>query len=287
MEKKIGIIGFGNMGRAIGEQLKADYKICCFDKDTSKISGLLDMQVFSNIQELVKKVDVVLLAVKPQDFCALLNEIKPLIKDQLLISIAAGISTSFIEDILGIVRVIRAMPNMPAKIGQGITCLSRGRFASEQDFDFSENIFVYLGETIRIEECLMNAATAISGSGPGYFYDLLESENIDASNANEVKEFARREFIPRLKQAAKAIGFKEEDADILAVSSGNGSFALLTKTKLSPVELKKQIASKGGTTEAALEVLHKGGSLEEAVKAALKRAEELSKSLPLGRQGGN
>lgn len=287
MKKNIGIIGFGNMGRAIAEQLKADYQIYCFDKDASKISGLLNMRAFSKVQELIKKVDVVLLAVKPQDFYALLNEIKPLIKDQLLISIAAGISTSFIEDIFGIVRVIRAMPNMPAKIGQGITCLSKGKFASEQDFDFSENLFVYLGETIRIEECLMNAATAISGSGPGYFYDLLESENIDINNANAVKEFARREFIPRLKQAAKAIGFKEEDADILAVSSGNGSVALLTKTKFSPAELKEQIASKGGTTEAALEVLHKGGSLEEAVKAALKRAEELSKSLPLGRQGGN
>ena len=274
---RIGIVGFGNMGKAIAEQLRADYQIHCFDKDAAKVAGLAGEQVFVGAKELVTKVDAAILAVKPQDFDALLEEIKPVVRDQLIISIAAGISTEHIEKILGISRVVRAMPNIPARIGQGITCLSKGKFATEEDFDFTGTLFTYLGETMRIEERLMNAATAISGSGPGYCYDLIESENIDPNNINALNDFVKNKFTPQLKLAAKGIGFKEEEADFISIATANASLALLIKTKSSPAELKKQVASKGGTTEAALEVLHKGGSLEEAVKAALKRAEELSK----------
>jgi pyrroline-5-carboxylate reductase len=277
MDKKIGIIGFGNMGSSIAWQLKSDYQIYAFDKDPAKFNNLAcDIRVASSITDLMNKVNTAILAIKPQDFDAVLGEIKAAVKDKLIISIAAGITTEYIETILGLVRVIRAMPNMPAKIGEGITCLSKGKYATVEDFDFVQDLFLYLGETIRIDEKMMNAATAISGSGPAYCYDLLEANNIEANNTNAVREFVKGVFIPLLKQAAQSLGFSKEQSEFLAVNTGNSSVGLLFKTKLSTTELKQQIASKGGTTEAALAILHKGGSLEEAVRAALKRAEELS-----------
>jgi len=280
MNKKIGIIGFGNMGSSIARQLKADHQIYVFDKDNAKLNNLSsDIQAASSIMDLVNKVNTVILAIKPQDFNIVLNEIRLAIKDKLIISIAAGITTEHIEKILGVVRVIRAMPNMPAKIGEGTTCLSKGKYATEEDFDFAQDLFLYLGETIRIEERMMNPATAISGSGPAYCYDLLEANNIEVSNINAVRQFVKDVFIPLLRQAAQSIGFSKEQAEFLAVNTGNSSVGLLIKTKLPTAQLKQQIASKGGTTEAALAILHKGGSLEEAVKAALMRAEELSKEI--------
>lgn len=266
------------MGSSIAGELKADYRVYVFDKDNAKFDNIpAGIQTASGIADLVNNAGVVMLAIKPQDFDVVLNEIKPLIKDKLVISIAAGISMQHIENSLGIVRVIRAMPNIAAKIGESITCLAKGRYATEEDCDFAQDLFLYLGETIVIEERLMNAATAISGSGPAYCLDLLESNNIDANNMDSVRKFVKEVFTPQLKQAALSIGFSKEQAEFLAVNTGNSSIALLIKTKLSTAELKRQIASKGGTTEAALAVLHKGGSLEEAAKAALTRAEELSR----------
>jgi pyrroline-5-carboxylate reductase len=278
MKRKIGIIGFGNMGSSMAQQLKTDYQVYVFDKDNTKLNNLpSDIQAAASTADLVNKVNTVILAIKPQDFALVLNEFSSSTKDKLIISIAAGITTEQIEKTLGVVRVVRAMPNMPAKIGEGTTCLSKGRYASEEDFDFAQDLFLYMGETARIEERMMNPATAISGSGPAYCYDMLESNNIDAGDINAVRQFVKDIFITQLKQAAEAIGFSKEQAEFLAVNTGNSSVGLLLKTKSSTAELKQQIASKGGTTEAALEVLHKGGSLEEAVKAALRRAEELSK----------
>ncbi|MGE5197507.1 MAG: pyrroline-5-carboxylate reductase family protein, partial [Deltaproteobacteria bacterium] len=188
MNRRIGIIGFGNMGSAIAKLLKADYRIFVFEKDASKTNGLADIQAASGIADVVNKVDTVILAVKPQDFDAVLDEIRTCsnLTDKLFISIAAGITTQYMEKTLGVARVIRAMPNMPAKIGLGITCLSKGRFATEEDFDFTQDLFLYLGETLRIEERMMNAATAISGSGPGYCYDLIETKNIDTADIDAV-----------------------------------------------------------------------------------------------------
>lgn len=269
--QEIGIIGFGNMGSAIAGRLKADYRIFVFDKDKNKTNNLSDIKVARDTLDLINAVDIVILAVKPQDFNNLLEEIKRQAKEKLFISIAAGITTSYIEKYLGKARVIRAMPNMPARIGKGMTCLSKGRFAIEEDLNFTKQLFSRLGQTLILHEEMMDQATAISGSGPGYLYDWSVGRNIE-----EVKKYAQDIFIPSLTASAKAIGFFPEEANILARVTAEGSIVFLEKSNLSPSELKKQVASKGGTTEAALEVLHKGGSLEEAVKAALSRAKELS-----------
>lgn len=277
IKKTIGIIGFGNMGQAIAEQLKNDYRVCVFDKDTHKTSNLSDIKATKDAIDLVKETDKIILAIKPQHFEEVLNEIKNYIKDKLIISIAAGISTGYLEKILGPVRVVRAMPNLAIKIGNGVTCLSKGKFTSFDDLDFAENLFDYLGEARQIEENKMNAATAVSGSGPGFCFDIAGRCNINQNNLEDFRKFVKDKFEPSLKNAAEKIGFSEEEAEFLSVSTGNSCISLVKNTNLSLEELKKQVTSKGGTTEAGLAVLEKGGFLEEAVKAAKKRAEELSK----------
>ncbi|MEW6009434.1 MAG: pyrroline-5-carboxylate reductase [Candidatus Omnitrophota bacterium] len=271
--KKIGIIGFGNMGSAIAERLKSNYDISVTDKDARKTSNIAGLRVVSNNITLIKIVDALILAVKPQDFDVCLNEIKKYIEDKLIISIAAGISCSHIERILGKERLIRVMPNLAAKIGKGMSCISKGNFASEVDLEFSKKIFNELGEILVIEENLMNAATAVSGSGPGFFYWLIKDKP-----QKDWLDFAKNVFTLALSKAAENIGFSQEQALILAKATGEGSLALLKTTHLSPKELCSQVASKGGTTQAGLGVLERGGSLIEAVKAALKRSQELSRS---------
>lgn len=274
MTKTIGIIGCGNMGSAIVERLKSRYQVYAFDKDKNKTKDISGAQIAKDNIDLVNKVDIVMLAVKPQDFDAVLDEIKSCAKDKLVVSIAAGITTGYIEERLGRVRAVRVMPNLPAKIGRGMICLCRGKSASDEDLSITEQLFKNLGETLVLNEDMMDAATAISGSGPGYLYDWAEGRT-----AQEIRQYAKDIFIPALADSAENIGFNPEQARILAENTAEGSIVFLEKTNLSSSQLKKQVASRGGTTQAGLEVLHRGGSLKEAVKAALMRAWELSKKV--------
>ena len=271
---KVGIIGYGNMGQAIAKQLKTDYKVLVFDKDHSKLNNLSGIKTVKGIPDLVIKSDVVVLAVKPQDFEALLNEIKTCQhhRDKLFISIAAGITISFIENILGVVRVIRAMPNLPARIGKGVTCLTKGEFSSTQDLKFADGIFKYLGEIMEIGESMMNAATAVSGSGPGFLCDLVEGKTLE-----EMEGFAENVFVPELTASARGLGFTAEQSVILASSTSAGTISVIKDMHISPRELKNQVTSKNGTTQAGLKELKQNiNNLDIAVKAALRRAEELS-----------
>lgn len=262
------------MGSAISGRIKRKCLVYAFDKDKNKTKNLRGLIVTNDIADLVNRVDVVILAVKPQDFDSLLDEIKNGIKGKLVISIAAGITTGYIEKRLGQVRVIRVMPNMPARIGKGMSCLCKGSLARRVDLNFARHLFNCLGKTLVLHEEMMDAATAISGSGPGYFYDFIESHpQIYKNNPDRVL----KEFIASLELAAKSLGFSHKEAMLLAKTTGTASKYLLVKTKLAPGELKRQVASRGGTTEAGIGVLRRGGSLEEAVKAALKRAKELTK----------
>jgi len=273
---KIGIIGFGNMGQAIAEQLKTDHEIFCFDKEKVKTNNFGGVEVTATIPELLDKSEVVILAVKPKDFEHLLKEIRsyPHLLDKIFISIAAGISTHYIEKALGVVRLIRVMPNLAVKIGEGVSCLCHGKYATVEDFDLAESLFRYMGQTLIIEENKMDAATAISGSGPAFYFDIVEA-NYDIYKKNT--EQILKEFILSLMEAAEDVGFSHDEAVILTAGTGTAAQHLINKTKLPLAELKRQVTSKGGTTEAGLDVLHKTESLLEAVRAAKKRATELSK----------
>ncbi|GAG35021.1 unnamed protein product, partial [marine sediment metagenome] len=153
-------------------------------------------------------------------------------------------------------------------------CLSSGRFSTGDDLAFVQELFNCLGKTKRIEEKMINASTAISGSGPGYIFNDYE---LDLKDPDNINENTKQNIIKRLTQAAKSVGFNSEDAKFLAVNTTQTSINLVKKTGLSPYELKKQVTSKGGTTQAALKVIYSGGSWEEAAGAAVKRAEELSR----------
>ncbi|MCM8771399.1 MAG: pyrroline-5-carboxylate reductase [Candidatus Omnitrophica bacterium] len=272
MEKNLGIIGFGNMGQAIAERLRKKYKIFVFDKDKGKLKKIKGIRLAQDNIDLVNKSEIIILAVKPQDFEGVLNEIKDYVKRKLLISIAAGITTQYIEKRLGKVRIIRTMPNLAIKIGKGLVCLCRGRYAKKKDLDFTKKLFSNLGKTLVMKEDLLDAVTAISGSGPGFFYDLIEGRPL-----KEINNYLENVFVPTLALCAKAVGFNSQVSQTLAQSTARGSLAFLKKTRLSPAKLKKCVASAGGTTEAGLMVLHRGGSLIQAVRAALRRAGELSR----------
>lgn len=277
--KKIGIIGFGNMGSAIAERIKSKYSVFVFDIARNKTKGLKNIRVSDSINGLVNAVEAIILAVKPQDFEFVLRKIKNYVKDKLIISIAAGIASTDIERYLGRVRIVRVMPNLPVRIGKGMICLCKGKFANQKDLKFAVKLFKKIGRTQIINEDMMDEATAISGSGPGYFYSKMEDEN-----KKEIKNFVH-EFTGVLTGTAQEIGFTYLVAKILAETTTEGSFAYLKATRLSPAEAKKQVASRGGTTEAGLEVLNKGGSLSKAVKAALRRAKELRKKIKFIRVG--
>lgn len=274
MEKNIGIIGFGNMGQAIAERIKAKYKVWVFDKDKNKTHRLKDISIADSCIDLVNKVEVIILAVKPQDFDAVLSEIKSVIKDKLVISIAAGITTRYIENFLGEAKVIRVMPNIGVKIGKAESSLCKGKKAKGEDLGFAKGLFNCIGKTWVMKEEMINAATAISGSGPAYIYYDMEVNKIDPLS---VPEGMKEEYIKRLKEAAKEVGFDSQVAMDLAVSTTGSSLQLAAITGISPAELKKQVTSKGGTTEAALKVLAEGASWAKAAQAAVKRAQELSK----------
>ena len=302
MNKTIGIIGFGNMGSAIAERIKSAYKVIVFDKDKQKTKPLVEKSSSSgchgtvpanaknlllegncpdqiitaskDIADLLKQSDVIILAVKPQDFDIILNEMKDCIKNKLIISIAAGITTSYMEKYLGKVRVIRAMPNIAAKIGEAETSLCRGRYTLGKDLDFAKELFDLIGKTWILKEEMIDAATAISGSGPAYIYYDMETNKYDPKNLPALIEQC---YIERLEKAAEKVGFDAETALELAQSTTASSISLSAATGISPADLRKLVTSKGGTTEAALEVIINGGSWEEAALAAKKRAEELSK----------
>lgn len=273
-KKAVGIIGFGNMGSSLAERIKSKYKVWVFDKDKDKIKNILDINITENNVDLVNKVDTVILAVKPQDFDDVLEEIKNYVKNKLIISIAAGISTGYIERVLGNVRVIRAMPNIGARIGEAESSLCKGKYATDEDLNFAKELFNYLGKTWIMKEDMIDAATAISGSGPAYIYYDMEIKKIDPLH---VPEEIKQEYIRRLTEAAKKVGFDAQTAIELAVSTTDSSLSLTAITGIPPLKLRKQVTSKGGTTESALKILVEGGSWEQAALAAKKRAKELSK----------
>lgn len=274
---KIGIIGLGNMGSIIAGKLageSAEYSVFAYDKDRDKLKNAKLVTATKDSASLAANVDTIILAVKPQDIDHLLKELKNCVNKSLVISIAAGISTKHIERFLGSARIIRAMPNIAAKIGESVTCLCKGSFAGESELELAKELFYYLGTVRDIDENMIDAATAISGSGPGYIFYFIENSAVDPKN---IPEHARHDMMKRLEKAAEALGFSSEDASFLAANTVNASISLLKETGLTPEELRIQVASKGGTTEAGLEVLRRGGSWEEAALSALKRAGELTR----------
>jgi pyrroline-5-carboxylate reductase len=273
LRKKIGIIGFGNMGQAIAERISLKYAVSVFEKNTAKTKGLSGVTVVSDISRLLQQNQAIILAIKPQDFEPVMAEIKDNLQDRLVISIAAGITTEYIQKVLGMVRVVRVMPNLAVKVGQSTTSICKGAFATDIDLEFVEKLFKYLGTVFILAEDMMDAATAIAGSGPAYIFYDVEINKLDPLNIP--KDF-KEEYIKRLKDAGIKLGFDSEVASRLSIDTVSSGESLLAGTDNSPAQLRKMVTSPGGTTEAALKVITNGGSWSEAAVAAKKRAQELS-----------
>jgi len=277
IKKRLGIIGFGNMGSSIASGAVSLFGVSIFDKDKEKLPkqpGILALKNEKLVTDLVNSSDIIMLAVKPQDFDALLNEIKPFAQGKLILSIAAGITTGYIEKVLKEARVIRAMPSMAVKIQAAETGLAKGEYAKEEDIDLAKELFGLLGKVWVVKEDMMDAVTAISGSGPAYIFYDMEISKLDPL---KIPVERKNEYIQRLKLAALEVGFDSKMALDLAISTTASSIQLLIQTGSSPEGLRKMITSAGGTTEAALKVLSKNGSWPEAAQAAKKRAQELSR----------
>ena len=265
-KKRIGFIGAGNMGEVLikgilsGRLLKKN-DLIAGDKEGKRrlyIRRKYGIRTVRDNLEVVRRSDILILAVKPQDARAVLSGLEnELTNKKLIISIMAGIRTKYIER-GGKIRVVRVMPNAPALVGSGMTAVSAGRFALKKDIKFTKSIFACLGEVIEIKESLLDIVTALSGSGPAYFFYLVAA----------------------LASAGVNRGLKKETALKLAHQTAFGSGRMLNESSLSLKRLIKKVASKGGTTEAALKVFESQGLrkiIEQGVRAAEKRAKQLSK----------
>lgn len=260
------------MGSGIAEGIKSRYRVCVFDIDKNKINALKSIAFVDSLAELIRQSEIIILAAKPQDFDALLGEIRGCLLDKLIVSIAAGVTTGYIEKILGQVKVIRVMPNLAVKVGLSTTFICKGSFASSGDIKPVFKLFKYLGDVFIIPEDKMDAATAVAGSGPGFWCDLVKD-----IPREKWKKYSREYFIPQFSLAAEEAGFDRKDARRFAAATTLGALATVNALNLAPGELEEKIASKGGTTQAGLAALRNTGSLIEAVKAAVYRCRELTK----------
>lgn len=207
-----------------------------------------------------EKADVVLLAVKPQDASPVLQALHGALRPAtLVISIMAGVSLLKLQRGLGHARIIRAMPNTPAQIGEGMTVWIASHRVSSGQCAFAKKLFGALGKELRVaREHFIDAATAVSGSGPAYVFAFVES----------------------LVTAAQKLGFSKKEATLLVYQTLRGSSVLLESSTDDAATLRECVTSKKGTTAAALAVLQKRGMARmvgDAVSAAYRRAKELGK----------
>jgi len=212
------------------------------------------------VEEAVRASDVLLIAVKPQDIATLLAQITPHIDKQVVISVAAGITTKRIEAALPAgIPVVRTMPNTPALVDQAMTAISAGAHATEEHLAAAESVLASVGRVIRVPESQLDAVTALSGSGPAYFFFLVEA----------------------MIDAGILLGLPRAVAAELIVQTALGSATMLRDTGEHPVQLREAVTSPGGTTIMAIRELERHGvraALLAAIEAARDRSAELGRA---------
>ena len=281
LDKKIGLIGAGNMGEAIingliKSGLCGSTQIWASDVRPARLRQLQEMYKINTTQDnaqLFDQVDIVILAVKPQHMDEVLQALASTFPHtmkgvKLIISIAAGFPIKRIEGNLytpldenskGLLPIVRAMPNTPALVLTGMAGMSGNRYAKEADIGQARMILEAIGKVIEFDEEDLDAVTALSGSGPAYVFYVVES----------------------LLEAGAGLGLRPSSALTLTLETVKGSIKLLEETGEAPASLRKKVTSKGGTTEAAFRVLESHGVKErlvEAVRSAARRSKELSGS---------
>ncbi|MGG7665948.1 pyrroline-5-carboxylate reductase [Dyadobacter sp. BHUBP1] len=265
---KIAIIGCGNMGMAFARaflkfDLVKNQDFLLVEKSTDRMDSLTSFQpgvITGVIGPQIGEYDLIILSVKPQDFLSVAGALKEVIKpSQVVLSIMAGVTIEGIQNALDHKAVIRAMPNTPAMLGMGITAYSASPEVDIHQLRKIENLINATGRSVFLEdEEQLNAVTALSGSGPAYFFYVVKA----------------------MIEAGKQMGFEENVAALLVKQTMLGSYHLINTADKSLDDLIKAVASKGGTTEAALRQFEAGEldkTLEKGIFAAQVRSAELSK----------
>lgn len=266
--KKVGIIGGGKMGGVIlhgmiAQNIRAPQDIIVADVDKNRLGELqksYGVNVTTDSAEAAKKAHIVILAVKPQNMADALASISGgIAPSKLVISIAAGVTISFIADRLKKkVHIIRTMPNTPALVGEGITALAAGPGVSDEEMADAQSIFSAVGLTVTVKEEMMDAVTGLSGSGPAYAFTIIEA----------------------LADGGVQMGLTRDVAVRLAAQTLLGSAKLVLSGDKHTGQLKDMVTSPGGTTIAGIRVLEEGGirgTLMAAVEAATLRSQALGK----------
>jgi len=264
---RIGFIGGGNMATALISRLFASRhsidRVQVADPGAAARDYLQrrwPVTCYEHAADAIKGMDAIVLAVKPQVLPLVLEEIKDLVTDQqLIISIVAGIPTSQIAAHLSSnPPIVRTMPNTPALIGLGITGMYARVNCNFAQRELTQNLMESAGEVVWLDkESLLDVVTAVSGSGPAYFFYLVEA----------------------LRKAGTRLGLPAEIAAKLALHTAHGASAMAVKSDLDVTELRQKVTTPGGTTEAALEQLNAGHFeelIDAAVTAATRRGRELA-----------
>jgi pyrroline-5-carboxylate reductase len=266
-KERIGFIGAGRMGSALirsilEKRVVSSENLWVCDKIPEKLSFFSQRGVNTSvkIKPMIKRVNVIFIAVKPQDICKVLENLKNEIRSsQLIVSIVAGITTSFIRrELSAEIPVVRVMPNSPALIGEGISAISPSKGTNIENIRIVKEILESAGEVIEVPEELQDAVTGLSGSGPAYIYTLLEG----------------------LIEGGIKAGLSKEVASRLAIQTTLGAAKMAKESGISLDQLRRSVVSPGGTTSEGLKVLEKGGfknCLAEAVIRGTERARELRK----------
>ena len=254
----VGIIGVGNMGSALvrgivnksGIEAK---KIIICDVDKVKVESLCrDLGVVDGIDanNTSKLADLVILATKPQNMSTLLEQISKSIKsNQTIMSIAAGITTNSIESVLfGNIPIVRVMPNLPAVVGEGMSIYCGGTYVGDTDLERVRNVLDAVGICLHAPEDLMDAVTALSGTGPAYVFFTIEV----------------------MIESGIEMGMSREMAEKLVLQTFFGSALLAMKSELNPTDLRKEVTSKGGTTDTAISHLKENNYTKIVIEAILK-----------------
>ena len=268
--KKIGFIGGGNMAEAmIKGLLSASFieakNVFVSEPSEAKRDTLhaeYKIKVSADNRELVKKCDIIILAVKPQIVQKVLRDIASLVgRDKLVISIAAGVPIAIMDDVLRGGKnkkfsIVRTMPNTPALVQEGVTAIASGEHVRKIDVKISHRIFEAVGRTVDVEEDQLDAVTGLSGSGPAYIFMLIEA----------------------LSDAGVKMGLSREVANTLTIQTVLGSAKLARESGKHPGELKDMVTSPAGTTISGLHALEEGSfhtTLMNAVEDATLRSREL------------
>lgn len=265
---KILIIGGGNMGLTYAQSFlrshitnKSDMMILEKSPEKAAILAQKDIgTVFGRPEECIHNADLVILAVKPQDSPKLFEALRPNIDpQQVFLSIMAGVKIDTIGAALGAPKIIRAMPNLPAQIGMGMTAFTSSEAVTRIELVTVQNLLSTTGKSVYVEnEASIDAATAISGSGPAYVWYFMNA----------------------MTSAARDMGFSQSESELLVSQTFKGAIDLYNKSSLSCEEWIDRVCSKGGTTEAAMNAYQLGDvhrKIVEGANAALNRAIELGK----------